>query len=232
VGHLSGATRYKLHGYGQCHAARDTFFIQKSRNWQISHSLPIRGHLVNQFRFGHTDSTADQIGATADPADISALGLTGVFTDTLSDAQRSYPGIAFAVGGIARSGGAVNDYTTSNQPMWDISNATTWIRGSHSLIFGANYRRWKLKRDRRRISGDFTFNGTFTGQPVADFLLNYFQAALRFSRLPSAIPNRQAIRVSTTFDIALTFGRLEGQFTTDLESWITLGLSHRALRNE
>jgi hypothetical protein len=163
----------------------DTFFIQESRNWQVSHSIPIGGTIINQFRFARTNTTADQIGATADPSDISALGLTGVFSDTLSEAQRSYPGIAFAVGGLARSGGAVNDYTTSNQPMWDISNTTNWVRGSHSLTFGANYRRWKLIRDTAAdFLGDFTFNGTFTNHPVADFLLGYYSGATAFQ--PSA----------------------------------------------
>src|SRR4029078_11008439 len=168
----------------------DTFFIQDSQNWQISHTLAIGAHVVNQFRFGHTKATANQIGATADPADISALGLTGVFTDTLNEGQRGYPGIAFAVGGLARAGGAVNDYTTSSQPMWDISDTTTWIRGSHNLIMGVNYRRWKLERDLAAdFLGDFTFNGTFTAQPVADFLLGYFSGATAFQ--PSAFSDPQ-----------------------------------------
>ena len=49
--------------------------------------------------------------------------------------------------GYARAGGAVNDYTASNQPMWDISNTTTWVKGNHTFNFGANYRRWSLQRD-------------------------------------------------------------------------------------
>jgi hypothetical protein len=169
----------------------DTFFIQKSKNWQLSHSLPIRGHLVNQFRFAHTDSTANQIGATADQSDINALGLTGVFTDTLNAGQNGYPGVVFNAGGFGRAGGAVNDYTTSNQPMWDISNATTWVRGSHTLIFGANYRRWKLERDLAAdFNGDFTFSDIFTGNAVGDFLLGYFSAAAAFQ--PSAFSNPEA----------------------------------------
>jgi hypothetical protein len=170
----------------------DVFFIQKSTNWQVSHSLPIRSTLVNLFRFGYVEATANQNGVTAEQADVDALRLTGVFTNTLSNAQRGYPGIAFAVGGLARAGGAVNDHTTSNQPMWDISNTTTWIRGSHTLNFGANYRRWKLNRDvAADFLGDFTFNGSFTGHPVADFLLGYFSGASVFQ--PSAFSNpRQA----------------------------------------
>jgi hypothetical protein len=168
----------------------DNFFIQKSTNWQVSHSLPISPTLVNQFRFGYVEATANQNGPTAEQADLDALRLTGVFTNTLSDAQRGYPGIAFAVGGLARVGGAVNDYTTSNQPMWDIGNTTSWIRGTHTLNFGANYRRWKLNRDTAAdFFGDFTFNGSFTGHPVADLLLGYFSGASSFQ--PSAFSDPQ-----------------------------------------
>ena len=68
--------------------SRDVFFVQKTRNWQVSHSLPIGTNLVNQFRFGYIEATANQHGSTADPADIDALKLTGVFTN-LNDDQRS-----------------------------------------------------------------------------------------------------------------------------------------------
>jgi Carboxypeptidase regulatory-like domain len=169
----------------------DVFFIQESRNWQVSHSFPIGQRIVNQFRFGYNEATANQNGVAADKADVDALKLTGVFTNTLSDAQRGAPGIAFSAGGFARAGGAVNDYTTSNQPMWDISNTTTWIRGSHTLNFGGNYRRWKLRRDLAAdFLGDFTFSGSFTGHPVADFLLGYYSGGSVFQ--PSAFSNPSA----------------------------------------
>ena len=168
----------------------DTFFIQKSKNWQISHSMPLGPTLVNQFRFGYVGATANQNGVTADQADIDALRMTGVFTNTLSDLQRGYPGVVFSAGGIARSGGAVNDYTTSNQAMWDISNNTSWIHGSHTINFGANYRRWQLRRDLAAdFLGDFTFSGSFTGQPFADFLLGYFSGASAFQPSAFSDPN-------------------------------------------
>jgi hypothetical protein len=169
----------------------DNFFIQRSTNWQVSHSLPIGPNLVNQFHFGYIGATANQNGPAAEQADIDALRLTGVFTSTLSDTQRGYPGIVFAAGGLARVGGAVNDYTTSYQPMWDISNTTTWIRGSHTVNIGGNYRCWQLRRDLAAdFLGDFTFSGAFTGHPVADFLLGYFSGASVFQ--PSAFSNPNA----------------------------------------
>ncbi len=165
----------------------DVFFVQTTRNWQVSHVVPIGTNLVNQFRFGYVGATANQHGATADPADIAPLELTGVFTN-LNDDQRSYPAVGFGGVGTGLSGGgsAVNDYQASYQPMWDVSNGTTWIRGSHTFTFGANYRHWSLQRDLANdFLGQFTFSGFFTGNQtrdnaVADMLLGYFSNASSF----------------------------------------------------
>jgi hypothetical protein len=165
----------------------DRFFIQKTRNWQISHTMPFRANLVNQFRLGYVEARADENGPAAPQSDVDALQLTGVFTG-IPDVQRTYPAVTFAGTGAGLSGGgsAVNDYTTSFQPMWDISNTTTWIRGNHTLNFGANFRKWSLQRDLANdFLGQFTYSGFFTGNrtrdhAIADFLLGYFSAASVF----------------------------------------------------
>jgi len=175
----------------------DVFFVQKTRNWQVSHSWPVGTNLVNQFRFGYIGATANQHGSTGDPADVAALKLTGVFTG-LDDDQRSLPGIAWGgVGtGLIRGGSAVNDYQASYQPMWDISNNTAKIHGRHTLNFGANYRRWSLQRDLANdFLGDISFSGFFTGNKtrdnaIADMLLGYFDRATVFQPGGFAVGDR------------------------------------------
>jgi hypothetical protein len=165
----------------------DRFFIQKTRNWQVSHTMPFRSNFVNQFRLGYVEARADENGSAAPQSDIDALQLTGVFTG-IPDVQRTYPAVGFAGVGAGLSGGgsAVNDYTTSFQPMWDISNTTTWIRGNHTLNLGANFRKWSLQRDLANdFLGQFTFSGFFTGNrtrdhAIADFLLGYFSGSSVF----------------------------------------------------
>ncbi len=165
----------------------DRSFIQKTRNWQVSHTIPFGANLVNQFRLGYIEARADENGPAAPQSDIDALRLTGVFTG-IPDVQRTYPAVVFAgVGaGLAGGGSAVNDYTASFQPMWDIGNTTTWIRGNHTLNFGANFRKWSLQRDLANdFLGEFTFSGFFTGNgtrdhAIADFLLGYFSGASVF----------------------------------------------------
>ena len=165
----------------------DVFFVQKTKNWQVSHTVPFGGNLVNQFRFGYVEALAVQHGAPAPQSDIDPLQLTGVFTG-LPDDQRSYPAVGFGGVGAGLSGGgsAGNDFQSSNQPMIDISNTTTWIRGRHTMNFGANIRKWSLQRDLANdFLGQFTFSGFFTGNTtrdhaVADFLLGYFSGASVF----------------------------------------------------
>ena len=180
-------TDYTSRNIGNTTDLGDIFFVQKTTNWQISHTIPFSSTLVNQFRFGYVEATANQHGATAPQADIDPLKLTGVFTG-LPDDQRSYPAVGFGGVGAGLSGGgsAVNDYQASYQPMWDISNTTTWIRGKHTLNLGLNFRKWSLQRDLANdFLGQFTYSGFFTGNKtrdnaVADFLLGYFSGSSVF----------------------------------------------------
>jgi hypothetical protein len=146
---------------------------------------------VNVFRVGYVGATFDQHSTAADPADISALQLTGVFTN-LDDTQRSYPGVSFngQGTGLAAGGGPVNDSTTSYQPMWDLSNTTTWVKGAHTLNSGFNYRRWSLQRDLATdFLGNFNFDGLATGNAVADMLLGYSQNATVFQPAAFSLPD-------------------------------------------
>jgi Carboxypeptidase regulatory-like domain len=181
------STDYTNTSVGNTTELGDRFFIQKTKSWQVSHTIPFGANLVNQFRLGYIEARADENGPAAPQSDIDPLQLTGVFTG-IPDVQRTYPAIAFAgVGtGIDGGGSAVNDFTTSFQPMWDISNTTTLVRGNHTLNLGANFRKWSLQRDLANdFLGQFTFSGFFTGNAtqdhaIADFLLGYFSGASVF----------------------------------------------------
>jgi hypothetical protein len=183
---------------GNTTSVGDNYFVEHTRNWQVSHAIPITPRLVNQFRLGYVEATADQHGVAAPQSDIDALQLTGVFTG-LPDEQRTYPGIQGFGGvgaGLAGVGSAVNDYTASNQPMWDIGNATTWIHGRHTVNFGFNYRRWWLQRDLANdFNGEFSFSGFFTGNKtrdnaVADMLLGYFSGSSAFQPAGFSVPGK------------------------------------------
>jgi hypothetical protein len=161
-------------------------FVQDTANWQVSHSWPILNTLVNQFRVGRVDARADQHGIACAQSDVDFLNITGVFTG-IPDDQRECPSIAML--GFSGTGGAVNAYTASNQPMWDISNTSTWVNGRHTLNFGVNYRRWSLQRDLATgFLGNYMFNVGFTGNVVADMLLGYYSGIGVFQPAPLTVP--------------------------------------------
>ena len=166
--------------------AGNRVFVQDTTNWQVSHSWPIRSNLVTQFRLGRVGARADQHGIACPQSDVDFLNASGVFS-SISDDQRECPSIAMQ--GYSGTGGAVNAYTASNQPMWDVSSTTTWVRGRHTMNFGVNYRRWWLQRDLATgFLGNYAFNVGFTGNVVADMLLGYYSGVGVFQPAAFSVP--------------------------------------------
>jgi len=185
-------TMYDNRSPGNLQEIGDRVFVQDTTNWQVQHTWALKSNLVNNFRFGRVDARADQHGVPCPQSDVDSLQLTGVFTD-IPDDQRECPGAG--IQNFAGVGGPVNAYTASNQPMWDISNTTTWIRGAHTLNFGFNYRRWWLQRDLATgFLGTYTFglggDLGFSGNPVADFLLGYYSNVQLFQPAAFSVPGQ------------------------------------------
>ena len=58
--------------------------------------------------------------------------------------------------------------------MWQVANDLTWIKGRHSLKFGADMRREAMRiAFINRPNGDLTFSGGLSGNAAADFLLGF-----------------------------------------------------------
>jgi hypothetical protein len=166
----------------------DRVFEQETTNWQVSHTLPFRNNLVNQFRVGRVEARADQAGIPCPQSDVDFLGVTGTFTN-IPDMQRECPSLG--IQGYSGTGGAGNAYSASNQPMWDMSNTTTWIRGDHTLNFGFSYRRWWLQRDLATgFLGGYGYTVGFTGDPVADMLLGYYTSVGVFQPAAFSVPGQ------------------------------------------
>ena len=72
----------------------------------------------------------------------------------------------------ARAKAAITQGATEN--IYSVSNATSRTFGGHTLRFGlqAQFRKFEHLTD-NPTRGNFTFNGNFTGNAVADFLLGY-----------------------------------------------------------
>ena len=92
-------------------------------------------------------------------------------------------------GGGFQLGGGTESEARFTTPAWQVNDDLTMIRGSHQFGVGANIARWtSLSQANVRSPGQFTFNGTITGLPLADFLTG------NLAQLIQATPNSLDMR--------------------------------------
>jgi hypothetical protein len=148
-----------------------TNFPQNGRNLAVGETWVISQSLVNEIRVGYNYAYHLNAPVSLDGrnwvADIGLRNLAGA-TDPLDYGRPN-----FTISGFSGNGeGTITQGATEN--MISVSNATSWVKGSHNLRFGlqAQYRIFEHLTE-VPPRGGFTFNGQFTGNPVADFLLGY-----------------------------------------------------------
>lgn len=141
------------------------------RNWsyEASYTHIFSPTVVNQFRWGYLNARANRVGAPAPAGSLNALGLTGLYQGLKNI---SFPIVSFSNSNLSSAGGAVNVPWFNDQPTYDINDSITMMKGDHSLEFGVELRRWQmLNNTTTGFFGQWTFDGSYTGNPLADFLL-------------------------------------------------------------
>jgi hypothetical protein len=181
-------------------------FNEKFTSWTASHTITLGRSNINNFRVGYLHSVAIQGAPAATSSQISALGLTGVFTN-LPNYAAGFPTIGF--GTILSSlGSPGNNPTTSDIPTWEFADSMTMIRGKHTIGIGFDLRRWVEKRNlstnflggysytnnnilNNSASGSCTTPSGLcgTGNQVADFILGYYNGANTFQPGPFSSAN-------------------------------------------
>jgi hypothetical protein len=179
-------------------------FNEKAESWMISHTKNIGSRVINNFRFGRLEPIAIQGGMPITSAQVSALGITGVYPN-LPNYARLFPSVSLG-GAYTSVGSQGNDTTTSDIPTWQFSDTLTVIKGRHTVSTGFDYRRWLQRRD---LSADFLGNFNYsndtllnnnggcatpsgscgTGNSIADFLLGYYNSASTFQPGPFSPTN-------------------------------------------
>jgi hypothetical protein len=144
---------------------------QKGRNLAVGETWVISPELVNEFRFGYNYAHHLTAPISLDGrnwvGDIGLRNLAGG-TDPIN-----YGRPAFNLTGYTNNGeGGITQGATEN--IFSISNATSKVSGSHHLRFGVQAQ-WRKFEHLTEVPprGTFAFNGQFSGNPVADFLLGY-----------------------------------------------------------
>ena len=144
---------------------------QKGKNLAIGETWVVSPSLVNEFRFGYNYAYHLTAPISLDGrnwvGDIGLRNLAGG-TDPLD-----YGRPAFNLTGFTGNGeGGITQGATEN--IFSVSNATTKIVGGHNLRFGIQAQ-WRAFEHLTEVPprGTFAFNGQFSGNAVADFLLGY-----------------------------------------------------------
>ena len=154
-------------------------------NYQITYIRTFSPNFINQLRYSSLNVAADQLGVSVPESAIDAFKFTGIY-NPLPANQRTLPNVSIT--GYLGLGSAVNTPWLNDQVTHEISDSTTLIKGRHSLSFGFDYRHWTLANNTTTgFTGQFTFDGEFTGNPLADYLTGYLQQV--WSTLPTSQSN-------------------------------------------
>jgi Carboxypeptidase regulatory-like domain/TonB-dependent Receptor Plug Domain len=149
----------------------NTNLPQKGRNLAVGETWVISPTLINEVRFGynyayHLTSPLSFDGRNW-TQEIGLRNLAG------SDDPLLYGRPSFNMTGFTNNGeGGITQGATEN--IFSFSNATSKVAGRHNLRFGiqGQYRKFEHLTE-VGPRGAFTFNGQYTGNSIADFLLGY-----------------------------------------------------------
>ncbi|MBL8228276.1 MAG: carboxypeptidase regulatory-like domain-containing protein [Bryobacterales bacterium] len=134
----------------------------------IGHTAVLGPSKVNEFKFGMNYFNSANIQQRAFQRNVvGELGLQGISQDPL------FWGIpVFQITGFANSG-ECNDCPFVNwNTTFQFSDNFSWTVGKHSFKFGGEYRRLRYNQIGAVVPrGRFTWNGQYTGEPMADMLL-------------------------------------------------------------
>lgn len=139
----------------------------------IGHTMVIGANKVNEFKFGMNYFNSRNIQQRAFKRNVvSELGLQGVSQDPL------FWGIpVFQISGFA-SVGECNDCPFVNwNTTFQWTDSFSWTSGRHSFKMGGEYRRLRYNQIGAVVPrGRFTWNGQYSGEPMADMLLGVMSA--------------------------------------------------------
>jgi hypothetical protein len=144
----------------------------KAQSFTVGDTMVLSNTTVNAIRFAynHTD-----IHRTHEPTGFSAPDI-GIKTYSYIE---DYMLLNVTNGGFQIGGGTESEaiYKT---PSYSVSDDLTIVRGAHQYGIGGSVAYWKsLTQANVRSPGQFTFDGSITGLPLADFLAGRLQSLIQ-----------------------------------------------------
>jgi hypothetical protein len=137
----------------------------------LGNTFLIGANKVNEFRFAVNRFVSQNIQTRANTTNIvGQLGIPGV--DTSIPLFWGIP--FFQINGFS-SIGECNDCPFVNwNTSFNVTDGFSWTRGKHQVKFGGDYRRFRYNEIGAVVPrGRFTWDGRYSNNPMADFLLGY-----------------------------------------------------------
>jgi hypothetical protein len=146
----------------------------KPRNVVLAWNYIARPNMINEFRFGYANnSTVRAFGPNGQNFDGYGLATSAGILGIRSDAPKGASVPDIGISGLTGTGSGREALILSNN--WQFADNLTWIKGRHNFKFGADIRRLRTTDITSFFSGDdlgeYRFNGNFSGNAFADFLL-------------------------------------------------------------
>lgn len=144
----------------------------RAQNAGIGHTLILGNGMLNELRIGYNRSHLFFHPLGEGTNHTVQAGIRGFEETTLHDQNRSFPDILIT--NYVDLQGLVQDQRPKRNRIdaWQLSDGLSLVRGRHALKVGVDYRHQKATFIvGNRAQGEFFFNGNWTGDPFADFLL-------------------------------------------------------------
>jgi hypothetical protein len=150
---------------------------RRGSTFVLSDAHTFGASLVNEFRFGRQSSPNQVLGSLSG---LEVLAYTGIQGISPPGDYRGMPQFTFSGTGAVTNAQSSN-HTNDRYHSWTLADSLTWVRGSHTRKMGIDF--VHNGTDGVNVSngtfGTFTFNGFFTGNAYADFLLGLPERAAR-----------------------------------------------------
>jgi hypothetical protein len=129
--------------------------------------------VLNELRFGYLHASGGQVSPNEGVPFAAAVGLQGVTEDAR---DLGYPQVSF--GGLFSTIGDPATFVSRDNQSFELYDNVLWDRGAHRLKFGGYLFNLRFNPvNPQNARGAFTFNGQWSGNAFADFLLGYPSAA-------------------------------------------------------
>jgi hypothetical protein len=144
----------------------------RAQNAGIGHTLIMGNGMLNELRIGYNRSHLFFHPLGEGTNHTVQAGIRGFDETTLHSQNQSFPDILIT-SYVDLQGLAQDQRPKRNRiEHWQVSDGLSLVRGRHAMKVGVDYRHQKATFIvGNRAQGEFFFNGNWTGDPFADFLL-------------------------------------------------------------